>query len=494
MDREVVLENQTVLIKDNLILAINPVEEAQVPDEALILEGNGAYLIPGLADMHVHLFAWDPDPHHLVLYLAQGTTTVRSLGEAHDMLTWREQVRNGELDGPTIYSTGRVIIGNHDNYMGFDLISQTLDVVLLVLPLLIGLVMLAAWKPAQSKRNLLIGAPLLLIAGVALLNLKPVSTADLIPGLFPQFTHGFLAETVDQAITEVRNQRNLQVDGIKLYDGLTENTFLEALAEAKRQNLYVHAHLLDQMDLEVLLDTGVDEVVHVDEFNSFHWNKPSAEVVADFEKGINPTLNYNSISQSAAMMARSDIALVSNLSTDEVSLQLIRNTPEVLLRPSYRIVRPEVLETWRTQGRPVTSWIHQGDYRATELPFFNALLSAMHEAGVMITIGTDSAQLVEGSLPSNIHRELELLVEAGFSNYEALSMGTRNAGLVVDRMGRDGNFGTVSIGNRADLILLERNPLENISHTRQRIGVMVRGQWFTQAELDSRVDDYVKRF
>ena len=80
------------------------------------------------------------------------------------------------------------------------------------------------------------------------------------------------------------------------------------------------------------------------------------------------------------------------------------------------------------------------------------------------------------------------------SPFEALEAGTKNAAISVERMGGDGSFGTVGIGQRADLILIKENPLENVSHTRHRVGVMVRGQWFTQAELDGLVDDYVASF
>jgi imidazolonepropionase-like amidohydrolase len=117
---------------------------------------------------------------------------------------------------------------------------------------------------------------------------------------------------------------------------------------------------------------------------------------------------------------------------------------------------------------------------------------ALHDAGVPLLIGTDMT--VEGMLPSHIHRELEILVEAGLTPFEALEAGTKNAAISVERMGRNGNFGTVEIGQRADLILIKENPLENVSHTRNRIGVMARGQWFPQAKLDGLVDDYVASF
>jgi len=64
----------------------------------------------------------------------------------------------------------------------------------------------------------------------------------------------------------------------------------------------------------------------------------------------------------------------------------------------------------------------------------------------------------------------------------------------VARMGRDGSFGTVAVGQIADLMLLEENPLESVSHTQQRLGVMARGQWFTQAELDQLVNVFVATY
>lgn len=120
------------------------------------------------------------------------------------------------------------------------------------------------------------------------------------------------------------------------------------------------------------------------------------------------------------------------------------------------------------------------------MPFFLTLIRALHEAGIIITAGTDCSTL-EGSVQSNIHRELELLVESGLSPYEALRAGTINASAIAGRMGKDAAFGAIAIGNRADLLLLEEDPLEDVGHTRSRLGVVVRGRWFSQEELDERV-------
>jgi len=494
MTTDTVLKNQTVIVEGDRISAIYPTDKIEVPAGAEVIDGKGNYLMPGLADMHIHLFGWDPDPRHLNLYLAQGTTTIRSVGEANHMLSWREQVRNGELEGPTIYSSGRVIVGNDDNFLGFDMHILIFRMLIFMTPFLLGLVVYWVCRPLRSRRNILIATPMLLIVSLALTLTKTPNFAGLVPLLDPELAHGYLAETPARAVDEVRNQHKLKVDGVKLYDGLTEEMFMGALAEAKKLGLYAHTHLPDQMELQSILDAGVNEVLHLDEFNSFHWSKPNDQVMADFMAGIEPKLDVSRISHSVELMVRNKVALVSNLSADEVAYQMILNTPKVLARPKYRVVRPKVIEMWKTQGRPITKWKQQGHYRGKELSFFKTLLKSMQDAGVVITLGTDSARLMEGSLPGNIHRELELLVESGFSHYEALIAGTKNAGIVVKRMGRDGNFGTVKAGQRADLLLLEGNPLEDVSQTRNRIGVMARGKWYTQEQLNQKVDSYVSDF
>jgi imidazolonepropionase-like amidohydrolase len=131
--------------------------------------------------------------------------------------------------------------------------------------------------------------------------------------------------------------------------------------------------------------------------------------------------------------------------------------------------------------------------RETVQPWEWALTRALNERGLPVVLGTDVA--VEGIVPGySAHQELELLVKAGFTPFEALSTGTRTAAEVAGRMGADDAFGTVDAGNRADLVLLSANPLEDITNSRSIEGVMLRGQWFTQEELDGMVDQYVATF
>jgi len=83
----------------------------------------------------------------------------------------------------------------------------------------------------------------------------------------------------------------------------------------------------------------------------------------------------------------------------------------------------------------------------------------------------------------SIHDELGILIENGFTPYEALAAGTVVASKVVKRMNGQDGFGTISPGKRADLILLEQNPLGDVANTRKIRGVMASGRWYDQKEI-----------
>lgn len=84
------------------------------------------------------------------------------------------------------------------------------------------------------------------------------------------------------------------------------------------------------------------------------------------------------------------------------------------------------------------------------------------------------------------HRELKALADAGLSNYAVLAAGTRNA---HEYLGTIKHAGTIEKGKRADLLLLNLNPLKNISATEDRAGVMLKGKYYTQTELNGWLDE-----
>jgi imidazolonepropionase-like amidohydrolase len=105
------LPDRTVIVRDGRIAAIGPRRRLRVPAGAQQIDGRGRYLMPGLADMHVHL-EYIEDPDVLKLFVASGVTTVRSMDGRPYVLEWRERVRRGELIGPRIVTAGPIIDGS----------------------------------------------------------------------------------------------------------------------------------------------------------------------------------------------------------------------------------------------------------------------------------------------------------------------------------------------------------------------------------------------
>jgi len=153
--------------------------------------------------------------------------------------------------------------------------------------------------------------------------------------------------------------------------------------------------------------------------------------------------------------------------------------------PELKYMPPQQVQQWTSAQENL---LKNSDFKPgvarTVIQNRMRLLKALHDGGVKILLGSDAPQRF--SVPGfSIHREMKRMVDAGMNPYDILRSGTYNVGLYLKE--KD-SFGTIEVGKRADLILLDANPLEDIDNIARRSGVMVRGRWLPEREIQSRLD------
>jgi tetratricopeptide (TPR) repeat protein len=155
--------------------------------------------------------------------------------------------------------------------------------------------------------------------------------------------------------------------------------------------------------------------------------------------------------------------------------------------PEFPFLHPATASMWKggniNRRSNIENFILRGQWKYDLL---QRLTSDFQKAGILQVIGTDAS--LPGLFPGKAaHRELTELIKAGLSNFEALSIGSRNAGEFVRRyIDEDARFGQVLPGYRADLVLLDANPLEDVRNARVVSGVAVNGRYFDKSELEQR--------
>ena len=167
---------------------------------------------------------------------------------------------------------------------------------------------------------------------------------------------------------------------------------------------------------------------------------------------------------------------------NDVSVAEMRNWPEMRYMPE------ETVQRWasaKTATLADSSFSPEIAARAIELR--RRLILELHKAGAGLLLGADSPQVF--NVPGfSLHRELDVLVAAGLTPYEALRTGTV---AVAEFLGS--NTGTVAVGHEADLVLLDANPLEDIGNSRRIHGVMLRGDWYSSSALAALLEPWRSR-
>lgn len=305
--------------------------------------------------------------------------------------------------------------------------------------------------------------------------------------------NGNSAPNPDTAAKLVRAHKAAGYDFLKIHPGLSLESYDAIARTAKEVGITWAGHVPAAVGLQHALAVGQSGIDHLD--GMLEAATPDA-VRARLRSGENvPFAEFvNSIDPSRFASIAGDVKAAQSWQVPTIlvweNLYSQAETGEQMVeRSEMKYVSRQARQAYVTQkGNMVRQMSGQGitaDLAARYLELRRRALKALADADAPLLMGTDSPQLfmVPGFA---LHREAAIIAAAGVSPYRIYESGARNvARYVAEVLGQDGRFGTVAVGNRADLVLLDANPLESVANLTRRAGVMVRGRWVSSQEIDA---------
>ncbi|HET9407282.1 MAG TPA: amidohydrolase family protein [Candidatus Sulfotelmatobacter sp.] len=421
--------DQTVLIEGDRTVAIGPAASSHPPSTAKIVDARGLYLIPGLWDVHVHV--WHAD-RAFPMFLANGVTGVRNTGgHADDLKRWRQELREGKRQGPVLVACGPVVDGPPPVHPDHSVVVESAAQGRAAVDDLKS----QGWDFVKVYENLSRESYFAIAAearkdGIPFVGHVPVSIAAL--------------EASDAG------QRSIEhLDGLDYMISPKGDEFrrdrLERIGKPLQPGEMMKLPMRIANELTQLADTydarrAADLFAHLARNGT--WLVPTLSV----------THVYASIGD-AAMYGDKRLAYADPQERDDWEHN-----------PIVHIEIPEYVAA-RKRGL-------QNALRITR---------EAHEAGVRILTGTDSGGVPYLYYGFSVHDELALLVEAGFTPMQALQSATRDPAEFLGLNDR----GTIEAGKQADLVLLRADPLADINNTRKIEAVVHGGKLMTRRELDA---------
>jgi imidazolonepropionase-like amidohydrolase len=424
--------DMTVVIHGHDIVSVGRTKHFRLPPSARVVDATGKFVIPSLWDMHVHFRDAARD---LKLDVANGVLGIRNMGGvATEVFQLRDAVAAGQQLGPKIVACGPIIDG-------------------------------------------------------------PDSWSN------PDFT--ISVNTADEARATVVSLKHQGTDCIKVYDGLSRDSYYAIIAEAKKLALPVVGHLPSAISVREASNAGQQTLEHgvalaggstVEDRYIKQRIDPSA-----FKEALS-TKNFSLV---PAKIARDETLMLDHFSqerADETYRLLARNntfiTPTLVTQhsltfiddlnakpdPRMQYVPAGELQWWKPENGMLTKY-RTPEYIAMRKREYAKMLEEVHRAqtlGVHLLAGTDIT--IPYTYPGfSLHDELKLFVEAGLTPMQAIETATTNPALFL---GLSKTWGRIEPGYTANLVLLNADPLANISNTISIYSVVVNGEFLNRAHLD----------
>jgi imidazolonepropionase-like amidohydrolase len=316
------------------------------------------------------------------------------------------------------------------------------------------------------------------------------TTGPILDGKPPIWPGSAVIETADDAEREIAAEKAAGYDFVKVYSRLSRTAYAAILAAAKRHGMRVVGHVPDSVGVLGALDArGQESIEHLTGYlTAVQTDGSRATKIADWNEKRRELVSHIDESKIAPLARRTRAAGVWNCVTLTVGerFSALEHRDSLLKLPMTRYEPPEVLASWDPAKDFRLHRATQEDFAAmrASTAFQMRMTRALRDAGAGILLGTDTSNpfVVAGF---SAHDELGLLVKAGLTPYEALRAGTSDAAAFLHASKQ---LGGVATGLRADLVLVDGNPLEDVRAAARRSGVVLRGRWMPARELDAELD------
>ena len=273
-----------------------------------------------------------------------------------------------------------------------------------------------------------------------------------------------------QAEQRVREQKSEGWDLLKVHPGLKREHYDAMVRTANEVGIRFAGHVPADVGIVHALKSGHETIDHLDGYIEYLEGDKGPLEPARLAEAV-------SITRDAGAWVVPTMVLWETI-VGAAELETMAAYPELKYMP------PAQVEQWRSAYQRLIGNPNFDKVRAQRIAVNRrVLLRKLNDGGVKILFGTDAPQ--QFSVPGfSIHREMKAMADAGLTPYEILRSATKNVG---DYFKAKDKFGTIETGSRADLVLLEANPLDDIANVGKCSGVMVRGRWLAETEIQGRL-------
>lgn len=416
MNEERVIPNQTLIVKNGKIIEFGDQASVTYDKSAFVINAKGKYIIPGWSEMHAHVPVVDeiePMEEVLMLYLANGITSIRGMLGNPKHLELREQIQKGEILGPNFTTSGPPLNGNNVT--------------------------------------------------------SPEKGAEM-----------------------VRDQKEKGYDFLKIHPGIKKESFANIAKTAHAVGIPFAGHVPFDVGVWNAINAKMKSIDHLDGF--IEAITPESSEMSEGEIGLFAA--WISTKADTSLIPILMKALQTNsiyvVPTEALAQRWLSPYPASHFEgdPEFKYMSKDVINAWmRTKNNHNNNERFNREDAEEYIKLRMKLINNCQKYGVKLLLGSDAPQIF--NVPGfSIHHEMQYMVNSGLTPYETLLSGTVNVAEYLNK----NDSGTIKPGNVSDFVLLNSNPLDDISNTKDIEGVMIGTKWLSKGFIDMKLKEIEMRY